>query len=208
MLKGIKNIILDLGGVIINLNQELTYKAFQSQFPNNYNELFKKLESENFFDNFETGHISSFQFITTFKLYNPTLSDKTIINVWNSMLLDIPEERILLINKLSKNYSVFLLSNTNTIHYNYIDAYYQATFNKQSFASLFKKAYLSYNIGYRKPNATIFEFVLNDSKLNPQNTLFIDDSIEHIKTASSLGIKSVHLNLNQQQTLNSLFNEY
>jgi FMN phosphatase YigB (HAD superfamily) len=133
---------------------------------------------------------------------------QNITAAWNSMLLDIPNERIMLIKELSKKYNLFLLSNTNEIHYDFIEDYYRSQFEDVSFSSLFSKVYLSYQIGYRKPNREIFEEVIKDAKINSSTTLFIDDSLEHVQTAKAMGIKAIHLNLNQQQSLITLFNEY
>jgi putative hydrolase of the HAD superfamily len=124
------------------------------------------------------------------------------------MLLDIPEERIELIQNLAKNYNVYLLSNTNEIHYQFIDEYVSQKFNGLSFKSLFKHAYLSHKIHLRKPNQAIFNYVLQQSKLSPQETLFIDDTLEHINSAKQLGIQTHHLNLQENQTLNQFFNEH
>lgn len=208
MLKGIENIILDLGGVIINLNQELTQKAFQQLFSSNYNEVFTQAKLENIFEKYETGECSTSEFIGFFKNYKQELSTHELQTAWNSMLLGIPLQRIELIKRLVKQYNVYLLSNTNEIHYNFIENYYQQEFADGTFQSLFKKAYLSYNIGLRKPSVEIFEFVLNDDKLNPEKTLFIDDSLEHIDSALKLGIKAQYLNLDKHETLTNIFNEH
>ncbi|MBI2281340.1 MAG: HAD family phosphatase [Bacteroidetes bacterium] len=208
MLKGIENIILDLGGVIINLNQELTTKAFQQLFPINHNEILEKSQTQQLFEKYETNQISTAEFLQFFKAFNPFINENQIIEAWNKMLLDIPLERIDLIKNLSKKYNVFLLSNTNELHYLTIENQYQKVSKNGTFESLFKKAYLSYRIGLRKPNQEIFENLLLDAHLKPENTLFIDDSLEHINAASTLGIRTYHLDSNNNETLTTLFNEY
>lgn len=208
MLKGIENIILDLGGVIINLNQELTAKAFQQLFPTNHNLILEDSKALQLFENYETNQVSTAEFLQFFKTFNPFINENQIIAAWNKMLLDIPFERIDLIKKLSKIYNVFLLSNTNELHYQTIEKQYQNISKEGVFESLFKKAYLSYRIGLRKPNQEIFENLLFDAHLKPENTLFIDDSLEHINAASTLGIRTYHLDLNNNETLTTLFNEY
>ena len=120
------------------------------------------------------------------------------------MLLDIPKERIVLIRKLALKYNVFLLSNTNEIHLTHINKYLFDTYGITTINSLFKKAYFSHEIGFRKPNPEIFEFVLNENNLNPSETLFVDDSIEHIQSAKQLGINTKHL---VDETLTHFFNE-
>ena len=207
MLKGVENIILDLGGVIINLNHELTQQAFQQLFHENHIDIFEESQSQQLFEKYETNKVCSEEFIQFFLNYNPVIRKDQVTAAWNSMLLDIPKERITLIKELSKQYNVLLLSNTNEIHYNFIEDYYRNQYKSRAFSSLFNKTYLSYQIGYRKPNREIFEYVLNDSSLNPSSTLFIDDSLEHIQTAKKMGIMAIHLNLHKQQTLTTLFNE-
>lgn len=208
MLKGIDNIILDLGGVIINLNQELTTKAFQQLFPINHNEILEKSTTLQLFEKYETNQVSTAEFLQFFKTFNPVINENQLIEAWNKMLLDIPQERINLIKKLSEKYNVYLLSNTNELHYLRIENQYQKVSKKETFESLFKKAYLSYRIGLRKPNPEIFENLILDAHLKPENTLFIDDSFEHINAASTLGIRTFHLNPNNNETLTTLFNEY
>ena len=208
MLKGIENIILDLGGVIINLNQELTTKAFQQLFPINHNEILEKSQTQQLFEKYEINQVSTAEFLQFFKTFNPFINENQIIEAWNKMLLEIPLERIDLIEKLSKMYNVFLLSNTNELHYQTIEKQYQQTSEKGTFESLFKKAYLSYRIGLRKPSQEIFEYLLHDAHLKPENTLFIDDSLEHINAASTLGIRTYHLDPNNNEILTTLFNEY
>jgi putative hydrolase of the HAD superfamily len=208
MLKGIENIILDLGGIIINLNQELTQKAFKQLFNSSFDEVLAQAKLENVFEKYETGEYSTSQFLGFFKNYKQELTNHELQTAWNKMLLDIPSQRIELIKRLAKQYNVYLLSNTNEIHYNFIEEYYQHEFTSGTFQSLFIKAYLSYQIGLRKPSVKIFEFVLNDDKLNPEKTLFIDDSLEHINAALKLGIKAQHLNLDKHETLTNIFNEH
>lgn len=206
MRNGIENIILDLGGVIINLNHEFTNKAFQQLFPVDYAEMLEKSKIQQLFEKYETNQVSTAEFVDFFKGYNSLINENQIIDAWNEMLLDIPHERIDLIENLSKKYNIFLLSNTNELHYHTIEKKYQNLSKKGTFESLFNKAYLSFRIGLRKPDQQIFEYLLKDANLNPKQTLFIDDSLEHINAAIKLNIKTHHLNLNQNQSLISLFN--
>lgn len=203
-----KNIILDLGGVIINLNQDLTYKAFQSIFPLVFDEVSAQLKITNWLERYELGEFSSEDFLNWFKQVDTEVSSDQLINAWTSMLLDIPRERIALIQNLSKTHNIYLLSNTNQIHYQFIEKYVSENFKGLNFNSLFKKVYLSHEIKLRKPNKAIFEYVLNDSNLIANDTIFIDDSEEHAATAKLLGIEAYHLNLKENQTLTRLFNEH
>lgn len=208
MLQGVKNIVFDLGGVIINLNQDLTHRAFQQLFPDNFESMYQEMLSINLFEEYEVGNISSLEFIAQFQKFNSSITIQEIEKAWNSMLLDIPKERMQLIAQLRTNYRVFLLSNTNEIHFNYIHQYAQGTLGIADFKQQFEYAYLSHEVKMRKPSVHIFQYVLGHSKLIPEETLFIDDTLEHILTAKQLGIKTLHLNLKQNQTLTQLLNEH
>ena len=108
------------------------------------------------------------------------------------MILDLPQKRIDFLTKLKKLYPLFLLSNTNSIH---IDYFCKSIGVKQSdcFFSLFKKIYLSHEIGVRKPNQEAFQIILNENHLTPKEVLFFDDSPQHIKAAKKLGINCYHV---------------
>lgn len=200
----IKNIILDLGGVIINLDIQQPFDAFKKLFADNYLEIEAAFKEVNLFNKFEVGKVTAEEFILFFLNRHPNLTPKQVVAIWNSMLLDIPKERIVLIRKLALKYNVFLLSNTNEIHLTQINNYLFDTYGITSINSLFKKAYFSHEVGFRKPDAEIFKFVLNENKLNPSETLFIDDSIEHIQSANQLGIITKHL---VDESLTHFFNE-
>ncbi len=206
-LKGVKNIIFDLGGVIINLNQELTFQAFQKLFPNQFNEIQQQLKQNNWLEKFETSEISEEDFLSFFESFNSEITSKQLKEAWNTMLLDIPIDRIDLIKKLSYSYNIYLLSNTNKIHLEHITKYVSQNFKLKNLEELFKKAYYSNHLGLRKPNKAIFEAVLKDAQLNAEETLFIDDSMEHIESAKILGIKTHHLNLVENQNIIGLFYE-
>lgn len=206
MLTGIENIVFDLGGVIINLNHELTWRAFKAHFPTNFTALHQQIKNNQLLERFETGKIESSTF-THFFIENSSMSHHEVIEAWNSMLLDLPDERIQLIKRLSKKYRLFLLSNTNEIHYSFIENMYHVKENN-NFSTLFEKCYLSFQVGFRKPEKEIFEHLIKTSNLNPSKTLFIDDTAEHIVSAKSIGIKSVFLDINNNQSINSLLNEY
>ncbi|MCB0408954.1 MAG: HAD-IA family hydrolase, partial [Flavobacteriales bacterium] len=170
--------------------------------------IYPQLVKANFFEEFEIGAISTSEFIAQFQQFDNQITDDSILKAWNSMLLDIPTERLELISRLKKTHQVFLLSNTNDIHYNYINDYVKHKFQVKDFDEYFHKIYLSHQLKLRKPNPEIFKYVLENAQLQANETLFIDDSLEHINAAKNLGIKTHHLNLNQNQSLTQLFHEY
>jgi len=198
----LKNIIFDFGGVIIDIDFQLTINKFKKLGILDFDQKFSQFLQDPVFDCYDIGKISSEEFVKRLKKLVPEkISENDILEAWNAMILDIPKERIKLLENLRKNYRIFLLSNTNDIHYQlYIKNFYNK-FGYKTFNDLFEKAYLSFEIGMRKPDAEIFNFVLKDSNLLPEETLFIDDSNQHIESAKKFGIHSYLL---ENETINDI----
>ncbi|WP_159951359.1 HAD family hydrolase [Polaribacter septentrionalilitoris] len=201
----IKNIVFDLGGVIMNLDVPKTIKALHKigieKIVNNTGHNYH----HSFFYDFEVGDISEEQFLESLqKLSKKKMTFLEIKEAWNAMILDIPEYRIDFLKDLKEEYNLFLLSNTNSIH----QFKYLSEFNQKynySFNNLFQRAYYSHEIGLRKPDKKVYEFVLKDSNLKASETLFIDDSLTNIKAAQKTGINSFHIvNYNISDCLDKL----
>ena len=187
-------IIFDFGAVIIDIDYHKTRDAFENQGITNFDELFSKAKQNSLFDNLEQGLISEHQFRDELRaLSGIHLSNETIDNCWNSMLLQLPQKRVELLKKLQAYKPLYLLSNTNIIHEKAFSDYIDHVYGWNSFKSIFQKVYLSHEIKLRKPNIEIFEKVLLDNNLNPSSTLFIDDSPQHIEGARKAGIHAFHL---------------
>lgn len=202
----VKNIIFDLGGIFIDLNYFQTEAAFKNLGFINFNDVYTFKKQELFFDEFDRGKIAAADFRKEIKKHLPVaVTDEQIDLAWNAMLIDIPEKRIKWLEKISKNYSTFLLSNTNTIHVHAFTEMLENKFGKNIFKDLFQKTYYSCEIGMRKPDAEIFEFVLKDSHLKKEETIFIDDSIQHVDGANRTGLRSFHLDLSKH-TIQTLLN--
>ena len=189
--ESIKNLIFDLGVVIINIDTDRTVEAMKSLGFNDFQESYTLFKQIDLFDKLEKGIIKSDDFRNEMRKHILNeVNDKQFDKAWSAMLLDFPNERIEIIKRLAKNYNVYLLSNTNEIHYNQ----YIKDFKDQygfDFNSLFQKVYYSFQLGMRKPDTEIFEFVLDDSRLNPFETVFIDDLVKNIETAARLGINTI-----------------
>lgn len=205
-----KNIIFDLGGVIVPINEQLTLNAF-AELATERQQL---QELSDFYSSFvisyEIGQTNGEDLIdglrNILKLPNNEESKTIIIAAWNKMLLDIPCQNIETLKNLSKKYRIFLLSNTNSIHIQYLESKEQQAHCKQqeqnrqqeqqapqeriALMDLFEKAYLSYEIHLRKPDVEIYEYVLSEAKLNPNETLFIDDREDNINGAAKAGINT------------------
>ena len=191
-MKNIKAIIFDLGAVILNINYQNTIDGFSKLGVKNASSFYSKKAQTNLFNQIETGDITAEKFLAELQKETTNASINQVSEAWNAMLLELPENRLALIQSLKKKYSIYLLSNTNTIH---IDALKKKIENRKwrKFCDLFDKMYLSHELGLRKPNAAIFEYILKEQNLKPEEVFFIDDSPEHIEGANKLGIKTHHL---------------
>jgi putative hydrolase of the HAD superfamily len=195
-------IIFDLGGVIINLNYNKTEQEFKRLFGTDFSEMYSKQNQTDIFNRLETGDISENQFVAAMqKSSSKDISHQEIIAAWNAMLLDIPKERIKLLEKIGKEKRIFLLSNTNEIHKTAFDRIVLEAHQMNGLESLFEKAYFSHLVGMRKPNREIFDFVIQENNLNPQKTLFIDDSPQHIEGALLTGLNGYHLEVSTHSIL-------
>ena len=198
-MKNIKAIIFDLGGVLLNISYKNTITEFSNIGIENSSSFYSKKSQENIFNLLETGDISEEDFVSEIKKSCKNASSKQILFAWNAMLLDLPENITPLLKKLKKDYSIFLLSNTNTIHVKqFKNILGDCKYNE--FFRLFNKIYYSHEIGLRKPNKKAFQIILEENNLNPKNVLFIDDSPQHIEGAKKLGIKTHHLLENESVT--------
>ncbi|MFN4123128.1 MAG: HAD family hydrolase [Flavobacteriales bacterium] len=187
-------VIFDLGGVILNIDYQATIDAFTDLGIENFQEQFSQLKQNKLFDDYETGRINSQAFLNALQSILPSgVSSQAILDAWNAILKDLPPHRLHVLEQVKKQKPTFLLSNTNDLHIQSFNQYLSKTFNLDSLAPYFDKLYLSYEVGMRKPDAEIFEHVLNEQRLKPERTLFIDDTIIHIESARSLGIQTLHL---------------
>lgn len=193
-MEGIKNIIFDLGGVILNIDFSITERAFRELGVTQFSNMFTQHHSNDLFVELETGRISESEFYEAFRKGTGTnLSDETIKKAWNALLLDFREPTLEWLEKNRNKYRIFLFSNTNQIHHDAFITAYEAKTGKADFDAFFEKAYYSQHIGMRKPDPKPFLQILQEQNLVPEETLFIDDTIKNIETAKSLGIKTVHL---------------
>jgi putative hydrolase of the HAD superfamily len=204
--KSIKNIIFDFGGVICNIDPGLTKKAFINLGLTNFDIVASITKTSGLFENLEIGTITPEYFRSQLRQFftNP-VTDRQLDEAWNALLLDMPEERIRLLEKLRPNYRIFLLSNSNEIHYlKYVETF-RNQFGYPDFNALFEKAYFSFGVGLKKPSAGIFRHVLEKSNLEPSETLFIDDTLVHVEGAENVGIHAYHLALDKGEKVTDLF---
>lgn len=195
-LTDIDAIIFDLGGVIINIGYSKTVEALK-KLTSEYEDFDSQIDQIDLFLQYEMGQISSDDFRQGLRrlLVSPNISAESLDSAWNAMLLDIPSNRIEQLGLLAKIKRVFVLSNTNEIHKTAFDGIFAESSGNAtgSIESLVEKVYCSHLMGDRKPNASIFETIIAEQELVPERTLFIDDTLVHIKSAQTVGLQTLHL---------------
>lgn len=194
MKENIQNIIFDLGGVLLNIDYHRTILSFKNIGIPDFDNVFTQFHQNPVARDFEKGLVSAGAFRKYIaQLSSIHLTDTAIDSAWNAMLLDFPIERYQLLLRLKKNYKLFLLSNTNIIHYYAFQEIVKNSLPVNSLDELFNCAYYSHQIHMRKPDAEIFKYVLSDNKIEASETLFIDDSLQHVIAAKELNLITYHL---------------
>jgi len=192
-MQNIKNIIFDYGNVIFDIDFKIAQASFKKLGITDIENFFAHKAHNKLFDDFETGAISPSEFREGIRKAadKPELTDAQIDDAWNSLLIGTHQQNHELLLKVKDKYRTFLLSNNNSIHYDWIINYLQTTFELNNYDDYFEKAYFSQHMKLRKPNTNIFEQVLKENNLNPAETLFIDDSPQHIEGAKKVGLNTL-----------------
>jgi glucose-1-phosphatase len=189
-----KNIILDLGGVLLNLDYKKTTQAFADLGVENFDNLFSQFKSDELFSKLETGKISEEHFFEVMSVVcRRGTNQEQIRDAWDAMLMDFRTSSLDFLEPLAKKHPLYLLSNTNSIHLTAFNKTLFSQTGKSTLEGYFIKSYYSHLIGKRKPLPETYRFVLEDAGILASETLFIDDSINNIDAAASLGIKTHHL---------------
>ncbi|TLX71670.1 HAD family phosphatase [Labilibacter sediminis] len=191
----IKNIIFDWGGVITNIDYGATINAFEKYGIENFEEYYSKTHQSELFILHETGQISPDEFrASLIKETRVPISDEELDSAWMAMLKETPFENIELLESLKNKYRLFLLSNTNAIHVKrYSEVLKEKLGLDNGLSDLFEEVYYSHEVGMKKPDVKIFKYLMEENKLKPSETLFIDNSIQNIDAAKSLGLKTIQL---------------
>jgi len=194
----IRNIIFDFGGVICDLDIGKTVEKFRAFGPPKPEFSANREEQDHLFEllveQFEMDRITPQQFRQAIRdHYISEPSDETIDETWNAMLTGIPAERVRLLESLRNDYRIFLLSNSNRIHYRKYTSDFHEKYGYPDLDALFEKAYFSFRIGTIKPAIEAFKFVLEHSRIDPAETLFIDDTLKNAEASTQLGIVGYHL---------------
>ncbi len=198
----IKNIIFDLGGVLLNIDYHATINTFKKFGVTRFDDFFTQEKQNPLFDRLDTGKISPQKFREEIRAASGiNLSDADIDQAWNAMLLDFPAQKISLLEQSRKQYRTFLLSNTNAIHFPAYIAKLKRVHGYDSLEELFEKQYLSHEIGRRKPDVATFQWVLAQNGLKGSETLFFDDTPQHVEGARKAGLYAYWIDLTREDVL-------
>jgi FMN phosphatase YigB (HAD superfamily) len=191
-MKPIKNIIFDYGNVIFHIDFNKVAQAWKDLGITNADEFYGHRQQDDVFNALERGQISPEAFADRIRELTgkPKLTNEQINHAWNQIFIGIPKGNHELLLQLKDKYRTFLLSNINAIHYDYVHDYLKREYGMDDNSGLFEKTYYSHLVGKRKPDAEIFEQVLQENNLDPAETLFIDDSPQHLETAKKLGMQT------------------
>lgn len=189
-----KNIIFDLGGVVYDIRYENVRDAFLQMGATKLCSMYSKAQQTDFIDLYEEGKIPSSELRNHIRqMAEMNLSDAQIDEAWNAILIDVPENRVKFLLELKKKYKLYLFSNTNAICYDYFVPYLNNKFGCDFFGTIFEAAYFSHILHIRKPKEEGFRQILMEQNLNKEETLFIDDSPQHVEGALKCGLNAYHL---------------
>ncbi len=189
----IRNIIFDLGGVLLNIDFDLTRKAFETLGYSEMSKLFGLGKAAGFVEDYELGKIDDETFIREVKATSSAdASDEAVIAAWNALLLDFPQPRVHILQRLSAKFNLYLFSNTNPLHVRHFEPAFEEKYGYE-LSSLFRKIYYSHEIGHRKPYAASYEYILKDAGIAAEETLFVDDAENNIEGAAAAGLHTLHI---------------
>ena len=203
----IKTIFFDIGGVLIDIHPERTY-----QYLSDSADVEVSMVKESFpwdaHDQYERGIMNNEDWFITYKESLPQPCCLKRSDFWNAWKLLLGEEKntVNILEALNKQYSIWLLSNTNPKHI-------QDEIEKRYlFPKLVDGTVYSFDVGVRKPEKEIYEIAMQRADANPQECLFIDDLLENIQAAKQIGIEGIHFisskQLKQELVHLGIINEY
>lgn len=190
------HLLFDFGGVIIDLDYDATPAAMRRLSRAGRTIAFTQAQQSELFDRFETGHLSPAEFRAGLReAYDLDATDAEIDAAWHAILLDVPAERLALIGELRRQgHQTALLSNTNVLHITEINQRLADKYGfKNGIADVLDRVFYSQEVGLRKPGEEIFRHALAEMNWQAADTLFIEDSPQHVATARRLGLRVLHL---------------
>jgi len=193
MLENTKAIIFDLGGVILDIDYQLTLDAFAKLGAKDFNQHYTQAAQTGVFDEYETGKVSSEFFVNKLLDFLPQgTQPNQVVHAWNAMIKELPLENLDVLKRLQGKYRTFVLSNTNDLHLDFFHQLLKKYDPNLKLDDYLEKVYFSSQIGFRKPDPQAFQYVIEQNGLNPAETLFIDDTARHLEGAKKCGLKTFH----------------
>lgn len=193
--EGIKNIIFDFGCVIVNLDRQKCVEALDAVGAHEISSYVDECRQTDMFLELELGTIGVAEFCAEVRRKAPgcTASDEAIAEAWGALLTDIPLRRLHRLEELHKKYRLYLLSNSNPVHWEKsAERFFPLGGHAPEF--YFDQMFISYKMGLTKPDPRIFETLLKETGIVPHETLFVDDSLANCRMAESMGIRALHVN--------------
>jgi HAD superfamily hydrolase (TIGR01509 family) len=190
------NLLFDFGGVILNIEFRRTLEAMRLLNVQGETIPFTQAAQSELFDLMETGRLTPHEFREGLRThYNLTATDAELDAAWNAMLLDVPAERLALIAELrAQGHQTALLSNTNQIHIEAVNLVLKTQYGfEHGIADVLDRVFYSQEVGLRKPGEEVFQHALREMNWKAEETLFIEDSFQHIETARRLGLRTLFL---------------
>lgn len=191
----INTIIFDFGDVFVDKNKKAKEDALAKLGLTEWNEELEKLEKK-----LETGKIKEYQFLKGVQKYIPNASVEEIREAWNAEIGNFPLRRLEFLQKLTDNYRLFLLSNTDPIHIDKFEQDAGASFYSD-FYQCFEKVYFSHEIGYRKPEEEAYNYLINNHDIQPKRTLLVDDKKFNTDAAEALGFQVWNLQVGEDDVV-------
>ncbi|MDR0833809.1 MAG: HAD family phosphatase [Candidatus Symbiothrix sp.] len=190
-LSEIKNIVFDLGGVIITLDRERSVRRFIEIGLENADDLLDAYHQKGVFQHLEEGLLSESEFYDAIRAEaGKYISDEDIEWAWMGFIIEAQVYKLKMLEDLrAKGYTLYLLSNTNPVVMKWAMSPNFSSEGKP-LSDYFDKLYLSYQMKSLKPRQDIFEQLITDSGLIPSETLFVDDGTANVEIGKALGFKT------------------
>lgn len=190
----IRHIIFDFGGILFDIDYHLPIAAFRALGFESFDQIYTQAAQTEMFDRLETGKVSNLEFMDYLNAQVPQATREQVSDAWNSILLALMPEKVALVQQYKdRGFSTFLLSNTNAIHAAVFEQMIEESMGLDQFRAAFDKTYYSHDIGIKKPYPETYLQVCAWNQLDPAETLFVDDSIQHVQGAAAAGLHALHV---------------
>jgi len=197
-------IIFDFGGILLPVDYQRVARSFDALMPSGTVQIYSQQKQLPIFDALERGETSAAEFLAALKEIFPAATEQQLQDAWNSILGQVPAERLALLEKVRKHYRIFLLSNTNVIHAAHFEKDFRERFGQLPEA-WFDGIYYSYECGFRKPEKAIFDLVMLENNLDARSTVFFEDTFANVEGALQAGIPTVFVNIAEGRSTEDYF---